>query len=137
MFYSKLRRTKTLPTHKATKVIFERGKPCSGLSHPKGWLNKGDNTRVAHGFEEIEHVGRSAAGHRGDGVHLRLVGDPDKTLREGVVLLALSEIGGYMLVARRLTDDTLLAYHAADLDLVDGLITALQTAYHLQPEVRV
>ena len=53
------------------------------------------------------------------------------------VLLALSEIGGYMLVARRLTDDTLLAYHAADLDLVDGLITALQTAYHLQPEVRV
>ena len=25
----------------------------------------------------------------------------------------------------------------ADLDLVDGLITALQTAYHLQPEVRV
>ena len=72
----------------------------------------------------------------GPGHELRLPVD-DERLREGVVLLALSEIGGYMLVARRLTDDTLLAYHAADLDLVDGLITALQTAYHLQPEVRV
>jgi hypothetical protein len=42
-----------------------------------------------------------------------------------------------MLVARTLPNGSLLAYHAADLDLVDGLITALQTAYHLQPEVRV
>jgi hypothetical protein len=30
-----------------------------------------------------------------------------------------------------------MVYHAADLDLVDGLMTALQTAYHLQPEVRL
>ncbi|MCA9574270.1 MAG: response regulator [Sandaracinaceae bacterium] len=61
----------------------------------------------------------------------------DERLREGVVLLALSEIGGYMLVGRSLPNGSLLAYHAADLDLVDGLITALQAAYHLQPEVRV
>lgn len=72
----------------------------------------------------------------GPGSELRLP-VADERLRQGVVLLALSEIGGYMLVARTLPDGQLLAYHAADLDLVDGLITALQTAYHLQPEVRV
>jgi GGDEF domain-containing protein/ActR/RegA family two-component response regulator len=72
----------------------------------------------------------------GPGRELRLP-VADERLRDGVVLLALSEIGGYMLVARTLPNGSLLAYHAADLDLVDGLITALQTAYHLQPEVRV
>jgi hypothetical protein len=60
----------------------------------------------------------------------------DHRLKERVILLALTEVSGYMLVARRLEGKLLLAYHAADLDLVDGLITALQTTYHLQPEVR-
>ena len=37
----------------------------------------------------------------------------------------------------RLREVPVLELCAADLDLVDRLITALQAAYHLQPEVRV
>jgi len=60
----------------------------------------------------------------------------DARLDQSVLLLSLNELGGYTLLARRVGDETLLAYHAADLDLVDGLTTALQTQYHLQPEER-
>jgi two-component system, cell cycle response regulator len=70
----------------------------------------------------------------GPGARLRLPVD-DPRLGERVVFFLLTEIGGYMLVARPLEPDTLLAYHAADLDLVDGLVHALQRTYHLQPEV--
>jgi diguanylate cyclase (GGDEF)-like protein len=67
--------------------------------------------------------------------HLRLALD-DPRLRGTTVLLALTELCGYALVARQLGPATFLALHGADLDLVDGLVTALQRAYHLQPELR-
>jgi hypothetical protein len=60
----------------------------------------------------------------------------DPRLDDGVLLLSLTELGGYSLLARRLPDQTLLTFHASDLDLVDGLTTALQSEYHLQPEER-
>jgi diguanylate cyclase (GGDEF)-like protein len=63
----------------------------------------------------------------------------DDRITGRVLLLALTELGGYVFVARAVgsaASPTLLAYHAADLDLVDGLVTSLQAAYHLQPEVR-
>lgn len=60
----------------------------------------------------------------------------DARLEGRTLLLSLTELGGYVFVARPLQAQTLLAYHAADLDLVDGLVTSLQGAYHLQPEVR-
>ena len=56
--------------------------------------------------------------------------------RPRVLLLSLNELGGYTLLARRVDDEVLLAYHGADLDLVDGLTTSLQAEYHLQPEER-
>jgi hypothetical protein len=59
----------------------------------------------------------------------------DQRVAEQPMLLSLTELGGYALVARRIGADRLLAYHSADLDLVDGLVTALQSAYHLQPGV--
>ncbi len=60
----------------------------------------------------------------------------DPRLDERVLLLALTELGGYTLLGRPISAGTMLVYHAADLDLVDGLTNALQSAYHLQPEVR-
>lgn len=58
----------------------------------------------------------------------------DRRLDESVLLLSLTELGGYTLLGRRVSDDLLLTYHSADLDLVDGLTAALQSTYHLQPE---
>jgi diguanylate cyclase (GGDEF)-like protein len=60
----------------------------------------------------------------------------DPRLDERVIMLALTDLGGYTLLGRPLSTGTMLIYHAADLDLVDGLTNALQSAYHLQPEVR-
>jgi diguanylate cyclase (GGDEF)-like protein len=60
----------------------------------------------------------------------------DTRLDERVLLLALTELGGYTLLGRPLSTGMMLVYHAADLDLVDGLTNALQSTYHLQPEVR-
>jgi diguanylate cyclase (GGDEF)-like protein len=68
-------------------------------------------------------------------------GDPirllvrDARLDQQILLLAMTELGGYFLVARPVADGYVLAYHSSDLDLVDGLVTALQSTYHLQPEV--
>lgn len=76
-------------------------------------------------------LGRAPVGDVAERIRLPL---EDPRLEERVLLLALTEIGGYALVARRLSRDLLLTYHAADLDLVDGLVAALQAAYHLQPE---
>lgn len=67
--------------------------------------------------------------------HLRLSLD-DPRLRGTTLLLALTELCAYALVARPVGPSTFLALHGADLDLVDGLVTALQRAYHLQPELR-
>ena len=58
----------------------------------------------------------------------------DGRLRDRVLLMGLTELGGYVLTGRP-RDGKLLAYHASELDLVDGLVTALQRTYHLQPEV--
>ena len=52
----------------------------------------------------------------------------------GVVGRPWGLVEGYKYSGGR--DGTLLAYHTSDLDLVDGLVLALQDAYHLQPEVR-
>lgn len=60
----------------------------------------------------------------------------DARLTHTTLVLALTELGGYALVARPLAPATLLAFHAADLDLVEGLLWSLQATYHLQPELR-
>ncbi len=60
----------------------------------------------------------------------------DVRLTRATLVLALTELGGYALVARPLAPATLLAFHAADLDLVEGLLWSLQATYHLQPELR-
>ena len=96
---------------------------------------------VARALEEAEspalrawslgtHVGPLEALSR---IHLPV---DDPRLDERVLLLSLTELGGYTLLGRMVSAGTVLAYHAADLDLVDSLTTALQTTYHLQPEVR-
>ncbi len=69
---------------------------------------------------------------RGDPIRLPV---HDARLEEQVLLLAMTELGGYLLTARPLPDGRFRAYHSADHDLVDGLVTALQATYHLQPEV--
>ena len=65
---------------------------------------------------------------------------PREHLEGRVLLLSLTELGGYVLSARKLhaqplAEPTMLVYHASDLDMADGLVTALQRTYHLQPEV--
>ncbi len=60
----------------------------------------------------------------------------DPRLEERTLVLSLTELGGYALLARPLGEGTLLAYHSSDLDLVDGLVRAVRATYHLQPEVR-
>jgi hypothetical protein len=60
----------------------------------------------------------------------------DPRLDRRIVLLALTELGGYTVLGRMVSPGTVLAYHASDLDLVDGLTSKLQATYHLQPEVR-
>lgn len=60
----------------------------------------------------------------------------DPRLAHATLVLALTELGGYALVARPLAPATLLAFHASDLDLVEGLLWSLQATYHLQPELR-
>lgn len=70
----------------------------------------------------------------------RTLAVPGEDLEGRVLLLSLTELGGYVLSARRLrsrrlTEPTMLVYHASDLDMADGLVTALQRNYHLQPEV--
>ena len=60
----------------------------------------------------------------------------DPRLERKTVLIAVTELGSYFLAARPVAPNTLLAYHASDLDLVEGLAWSLQTAYHLQPELR-
>jgi hypothetical protein len=59
----------------------------------------------------------------------------DPMLADRVLLLGLTEVGGYALAGRMRGDGALIAFHGADLDLVDGLVTSLQRAYRLQPEV--
>ncbi|MEZ4251541.1 MAG: response regulator [Polyangiales bacterium] len=59
----------------------------------------------------------------------------DPMLADRVLLLGLTEVGGYALAGRLRGDGALIAFHGADLDLVDGLVTSLQRAYKLQPEV--
>jgi len=79
-------------------------------------------------------------GERGDDLGRRALVVPREQLEGRVLLLALTELGGYVLSARRLdapnlAEPTMLVYHASDLDMADGLVTALQRTYHLQPEV--
>lgn len=64
----------------------------------------------------------------------------DRMLGDRTLVLTISELGGYVMVARPLPEDTagfpvMLAYHATDFDVVEGLVTSFQRAFHLQPEV--
>lgn len=70
----------------------------------------------------------------GPGDRLRLP-VTDSRLEELTFLLSLTELGGYVMLARDLGRGLRIAYHAADLFLVDELVASLQAAYHLQPEV--
>ena len=96
---------------------------------------------VARAVDEVEHPSLRAwsLGSRVEPaeavsrIHLPV---HDPRLESSVLLLSLTELGGYTLLARRVDEGLLLAYHAADLDLVDGLTTSLQSEYHLQPEER-
>lgn len=70
----------------------------------------------------------------GPGERIRLAVTDPRIGRESI-LLTLGDLGGYVLVARPRGDGTSLVFHSSDLDLVEGLVTAFQQTYHLQPEV--
>lgn len=59
----------------------------------------------------------------------------DPRLQGRSLLLGLTEIGGYALLGNPFGEDRLRVYHTSDLFFVDGLVAALQSAYHLQPEI--
>lgn len=59
----------------------------------------------------------------------------DRRIGDQILFLSLTELGGYVLAARPLAQGGFVAFHSSDLDLVDGLVTQFQAAYHLQPEV--
>lgn len=59
----------------------------------------------------------------------------DPRLDEQILLVAMTELGGYFLAAKPLREGGFRAYHSADHDLVDGLVAALKATYHLQPDV--
>ena len=60
----------------------------------------------------------------------------DARLKTASMILWLTERGGYCLLGRRAPDGQVDAYHSSDTDLVEGLVYALQSTYHLQPELR-
>ena len=60
----------------------------------------------------------------------------DSRLKTTSMVLWMTERGGYCLLGRKQPDGQIHAYHSSDLDLVEGLVNALQTTYHLQPELR-
>jgi CheY-like chemotaxis protein len=61
----------------------------------------------------------------------------DARLKQMSLILCITERGGYCLVARRSDGAAeVAAYHSSDLELVEGLVNALQSTYHLQPELR-
>jgi GGDEF domain-containing protein len=68
---------------------------------------------------------------RGDPIRLQV---HDARLSRQILLLSVTELGGYFLVARPSAGGSFRAYHSADPDLVGGLVAALQATYHLQPE---
>ncbi len=84
---------------------------------------------------ELAKVRAWALGERdGPGQRIRLpISDP--RLDTVVLLVSLTELGGYFFAGRRLEDGRLLGYHSSDLDLVDGMVAALQKRYHLQPGI--
>lgn len=66
-------------------------------------------------------------------IHLNV---DEPRLRRHVLLMSLTESGGFAFLGRRTADNQIEVYHASDLDVVDALVTGLQNEYHLQPEVR-
>jgi hypothetical protein len=60
----------------------------------------------------------------------------DSRLKQTALILCITERGGYCLTGRRRDNGELAAYHSSDLELVEGLVHALQDTYHLQPELR-
>lgn len=60
----------------------------------------------------------------------------DSRLKTTSLVLCITERCGYCLVARRGEGGQVVAYHSSDLEMVEGLVHALQTTYHLQPELR-
>lgn len=60
----------------------------------------------------------------------------DARLKQTALVLCVTERGGYCLVGRRGDGGQVLAYQSSDLELVEGLVNALQSTYHLQPELR-
>jgi hypothetical protein len=61
---------------------------------------------------------------------------PDSRLKQTSLVLCITERCGYCLVARRGEAGQVVAYHSSDIEMVEGLVHALQTTYHLQPELR-
>jgi hypothetical protein len=60
----------------------------------------------------------------------------DSRLKTTSMILWMTERSGYCLLGRKAPNGQVLAYHSSDLDLVEGLVNALQSTYHLQPELR-
>jgi diguanylate cyclase (GGDEF)-like protein len=60
----------------------------------------------------------------------------DSRLKTTAMILWMTERGGYCLLGKKGPNGTLSTYHSSDLDLVEGLVNALQSTYHLQPELR-
>ena len=107
-----------------------------GTLYAAGDADMLDAIKDAVGSERSEMRAWLLTSDAGTELEAGRLGMGDPRLQERVIFLGITEVTGYMLIARRLDGETLLAYHTADLDLVDGLITALQLEYHLQPEVR-
>lgn len=60
----------------------------------------------------------------------------DAHLPGHVLLAMLGDLGGYALFGVAEGEDRVRVYHSSNVDLVDAIVTAMQGAYHLQPEVR-
>jgi len=58
----------------------------------------------------------------------------DPRLADLDFFVAMTELGGYALVARE-RDDAFDVFHTVELELVDAFVTSLQRAYHFQPEI--
>ena len=126
--------TSDAASYRAAGVVYSAGDDAlsDAISHAAG---EAEGTPLRTWVLHARSSSRPSSGARRN----RLIVD-DARLRDRVLLLSLSEVGGYVMAARpirsaRLPVPSLLAFHSSDLDIVDGLVTGLQRAYHLQPEV--
>ncbi len=116
-------------------------------------LTDAQNRRLAgtvyvSGPPRVLEAAARAPRHGGNGLRLWLLGphadprDPaslsvaDPALGERTLVLAQTSLGAFALIARPLGEgDVHFAYQSSDVDVVSAMISRLEDAYHLQPEV--